>query len=98
MGPTKVVAGRRVQLFETSLVSCQKDEGVPVRAVGSPTLFGGLLRELLRYRFGTTLVGDLRVQDDQPRLVRVGDVSVRFGADVNASEVAAGSGLALDDA
>ena len=45
---------------------------------------------------GAALVGDLRVQDDQPRLVGVGDVGVGLRADVDAGEVAARAALALE--
>src|SRR5688500_1322240 len=35
------------------------------------------------------------MQDDEPRLVRVGDVSVRIRANMNSREVATGAGLPL---
>ena len=43
-------------------------------------------------------MGDLRVQDDEPRLVGVGDVGVGLRADVDAGEVAARAALALEAA
>ena len=43
-------------------------------------------------------MGNLRVKDDQSRLVGVGDVGVGLRADVDAGEVAPGAGLALQSA
>ena len=96
VGPAEVVAGRGVELLESGLVGGEVDERVAVGPVGAAALLGGLLRELLRRRLGPALVRDLRVQDDQPRLVGVGDVGVRLRADVDAGEVAARAALALE--
>ena len=95
VGPAEVVAGRAVELLESGLVGGEVDEHVAVRPVRAAAVLGRLLGELLGRRLGPALVRDLRVQDDQPRLVGVGDVGVRLRADVDAGEVAARAALAL---
>jgi hypothetical protein len=59
-----------------------------VRAVRRPAALCRSLRERDRLRVAdTTLVRELRVQDDQARLVDVGDVRRILRADVDAREV-----------
>ena len=75
----------------------QVHEHVAVDAVRRAALLGRALGE--RDRVGVAdaaLVRELGVQDDQARLVDVGDVGRVLGADVDAGEVAARLGLACE--
>ncbi len=94
--PAEVVARGAVELLQPGLVGGEVDEHVAVGPVGAAALLGRFLSEVLGGRLGAPLVGDLRVENDEARLVGVGEVGVALRADVDAGEITFETALAKE--